>query len=149
MWPHCYNRPAPPPPTTTPPFSHSRLLFIRPTVQLQHHDCGLPIRKRRGKWNPTCRCLFSALGDPLVCNILAFLPPVERAASSLISSRWNHVVNAYPSLWHHAAYEEEADCGGSAVDVLRVYALPQYGRKVKVRGAHHITVALVPSLQCL
>ena len=97
---------------------------------VHHHDCGLPVGKRKGRWNPACRCLFSALADSLLHRILSCLTIPERAAASLISSRWNHVVPSATSLWATIAFEETDVRGVEGHDVLRVLSLPRYGPKV-------------------
>lgn len=71
------------------------------------HDCTLPIRKRKGRWNPTCHCLFSALSDVLCEGIVSFLPLTDAARMCLVSTRWHHVISASPSLWARVLVAEE------------------------------------------
>jgi hypothetical protein len=79
------------------------------------HDCTLPIGKRRGKWNPVCCCLFSALSDQLLSHVLHYLPLTDRARMAFVSTRWHFSV-LQPSLWSHV--HASADAGPAALALL-------------------------------
>ena len=93
------------------------------------HECGVPIKKRRGKWNPTCTCLFSALSDAVLCTIAAFLPVVEQAGLCFVSTRWHHVVMKAPMLWSSVRLEDTDF--RTQTNVLRVFSQSQLGPLVR------------------
>lgn len=104
------------------------------------HDCGLPVRKRRGRWNPVCMCLFSALSDPLLCDILSYLPLSARASMAFVSSRWQHVVTSSPSLWSTVVLAAET----SASDVVSSLAVLSRGPFAPLVRELHLPKLRVP-----
>ena len=100
-----------------------------PAAPPSPHDCTLPIRKRRGRWNPTCTCLFSCLSDAVCQRIVSFLPLLDTARMCFVSTRWHHVIVASPALWARVALD--AQDPGCHRDALALLASSPFGPMVR------------------